>query len=76
MIFDAKAYLIDVIKDSPILIYVAFYQPLHDWLIVIAEQWNPILQLILNLLALFYAIHRFIPIYRAWRLKEKHSNLK
>jgi hypothetical protein len=64
-----KSTLVDVIKDSPILLYAAFYHPVHDWLVEVGNEWNPILQLFINIFALWYGVYRLVPIYRSWRFK-------
>lgn len=68
-LFDVKVTMADIIKDSPILLYAAFYHPVHDWLVDIGNEWNPILQLFINIFALWYGIYRMIPIYKVWKLK-------
>ena len=64
-----KSTLVDLVKDSPILLYAAFYHPVHDWLVEVGNEWNPILQLFINIFALWYGVYRLIPIYRSWRFK-------
>lgn len=65
-VLDAKLYALEVVKDSPIVLYVAFYEPFHDWLTVMAEEWNPVLQLLLNIIAVLYGVARLIPIFKGW----------
>ena len=64
-----KSTLVDLVKDSPILLYAAFYHPVHDWLVEVGNEWNPILQLFINIFALWYGVYRLIPIYRSWRFR-------
>jgi len=66
LILQIKLSLIELVKDSPVLIYVAFYEPLHDWLIRIAEGWNPVLQLVLNIMAVIYGVARLLPVFNNW----------
>ena len=66
LLLQIKLSCIELMKDSPILIYVAFYEPLHDWLIRIAEGWNPVLQLILNIMAVIYGVARLLPVFNNW----------
>jgi hypothetical protein len=66
LILQVKLSLIELVKDSPVLIYVAFYEPLHDWLISIAEGWNPVLQLVLNIMAAIYGVARLMPVFEKW----------
>jgi hypothetical protein len=65
-IIDAKIYAYELIKDSPLVLYVAFYEPLHDWLTIVAEGWNPILQLLLNIMAVIWGVARLIPLFKKW----------
>jgi hypothetical protein len=65
-VVDAKLYTLELIKDSPLFLYVAFYEPLHNWLSVAAEEWNPVFQLVLNILALVFGIARLIPVFKNW----------
>jgi hypothetical protein len=66
LLFQMKLACIELMKDSPVLIYVAFYDPLHNWLITVADGWNPVLQLILNIMALIYGVARLLPVFRNW----------
>ncbi len=61
-----KVNLLEAIKDSPIVLYVAFYEPLNTWLKSAAEEWNPVLQLMLNIIAILYGVARLIPIFKKW----------
>jgi hypothetical protein len=66
LLFQIKLACIELMKDSPVLSYVAFYEPLHDWLITVADGWNPVLQLILNIMAVIYGVARLLPVFRNW----------
>jgi len=74
LILQIKLSLIELVKDSPVLIYVAFYEPLHDWLISIAEGWNPVLQLALNIMAFIYGVARLLPVFNNWFGKGQQPN--
>lgn len=65
-VLNVKLYLLEVMKDSPLVLYVAFYEPFHNWLTAMAEEWNPVLQLILNIIAVLYGVARLIPIFKGW----------
>jgi len=54
------------IKDSPLILYITFYHPFHDWLSTIAYDWNPILQFVLNIIAIIWGVARLVPIFRKW----------
>ena len=69
-IFQTKLYALELLKDSPLVLYIAFYEPLHDWLSMMADEWNPVLQLFLNIIAVLYGIARLVPIFKTWFLKE------
>ena len=73
LILQIKLSLIELMKDSPVLIYVAFYEPLHDWLIRIAEGWNPVLQLVLNIMAVIYGVARLLPVFSNWFGKKEEE---
>lgn len=62
----AKLFMIELLKDSPLVLYVAFQEPLHKYLSTIAEDWNPILQFVLNIIAFIWGIARLIPIFKGW----------
>ena len=63
-ILEAKSFAVEIAKDSPLLLYFAFYEPFHNWLIHIAEGWNPILKFVLNILMLMYGIFRVATIIK------------
>lgn len=65
-ILDAKLYALEMVKDSPLVLYVTFYDPLHQWLATVADEWNPVIQLVLNILALLFGIARITPIIKGW----------
>jgi len=64
-------YIIELVKDSPLVLYVAFYEPLHEWLSLVADDWNPILQLLLNVMAVIWGVARLVPIFKKWFGKEE-----
>lgn len=66
LLFQIKLACVELVKDSPVLLYVAFYEPLHNWLINVAEGWNPVLQLILNIMAMIYGVARLLPVFKKW----------
>ena len=66
LLFQIKLACVELVKDSPVLLYVAFYEPLHNWLINVAEGWNPVLQLILNIMAVIYGVARLLPVFKNW----------
>ena len=61
-----KINVLEAVKDSPVVLYVAFYEPLNTWLKSAAEEWNPVLQLLLNIIAVLYGVARLIPIFKKW----------
>jgi len=65
-ILSTKLYALELVKDSPLVLYIAFYEPLHNWLSLMAEEWNPVLQLLLNIIAVLYGIARLVPIFKGW----------
>jgi hypothetical protein len=70
-LISAKLYIIELVKDSPLVLYVAFYEPLHEWLSLVADDWNPILQLLLNVMAVIWGVARLVPIFKKWFGKEE-----
>ena len=73
-ILEIKATAIEVMKDSPLLAYVAFYEPLHSWLNHMAEGWNPLAKFVLNVVMVVYGVLRIIAIVRAWNKPSKDDN--
>lgn len=65
-ILEIKATVMEVAKDSPLLAYVAFYEPLHNWLNLIAEGWNPLAKFLLNVVMVVYGILRIAAIIKNW----------
>ena len=70
-ILEIKATVMEVAKDSPLLAYVAFYEPLHNWLNLMAEGWNPVAKFVLNVVMVVYGVMRIIAIFKSWDDKEK-----
>ncbi len=51
-ILHVKNFAAEFLKDSPLVIYLAFYEPFHSWLFHVADEWNPILKFFFNILML------------------------
>lgn len=65
-IIEIKAAIIEVAKDTPLLAYMAFYEPLHNWMNGMAEGWNPSAKFFLNVVMVIYGLLRIIAILRNW----------
>jgi hypothetical protein len=65
-ILEIKAAIIEVAKDSPLLAYMAFYEPLHNWMSGVAEGWNPFAKFALNVVMVIYGILRIAAILKHW----------
>lgn len=65
-ILEIKAAIIEVAKDTPLLAYMAFYEPLHNWMNGMADGWNPSAKFFLNVVMVIYGILRIIAILRHW----------
>ena len=65
-ILEIKTAIIEVAKDTPLLAYMAFYEPLHNWMSGIAEGWNPSAKFVLNVVMVIYGILRIITILKNW----------
>jgi hypothetical protein len=65
-IIKAKMHVYDIVKDSPLILYITFYEPIHEWLSTIARDWNPILQFVLNIIAIIWGVSRLIPVFKKW----------
>lgn len=74
-IVDLKLSAVELVKDSPIFLYAAFYEPFHSWLYNLASEMNPIIEFILNCLALGYAIYRIYRVYLRWQDNKKQKKL-
>lgn len=70
-IIEVKLLAVELVKDSPLLLYVAFYEPFHTWLINVAEGWNPILKFFLNIFAVAYGVARVAAIIKNWNVPQK-----
>jgi len=71
---DLKISAVELVKDSPIFLYAAFYEPIHSWLYDFANEMNPIIELLLNCLALGYALYRVYRVYNRWKsLKDNNK---
>jgi hypothetical protein len=73
-ILEIKATIIEVAKDSPLLAYMAFYEPLHNWVSGVAEGWNPFAKFILNVVMVIYGILRIAAIVKTWGDKTEKDN--
>lgn len=73
-ILEIKATVLEVAKDSPLLAYMAFYEPLHNWLSGMAEGWNPFAKFALNVVMVIYGILRIATILKGWNKPEKEDN--
>ncbi len=65
-ILEIKTAIIEVAKDTPLLAYMAFYEPLHNWMSGMAEGWNPSAKFLLNVVMVIYGILRIITILKNW----------
>lgn len=65
-ILEIKTAIIEVAKDTPLLAYMAFYEPLHNWMSQVAEGWNSSAKFILNVVMVIYGILRIIAVLRGW----------
>lgn len=66
-LLDLKISAVEFAKDSPIFLYAAFYEPLHSWLYNLAAEMNPIVEFMLNCLALGYGLYRVYKVYLRWK---------
>lgn len=73
-ILEIKATIVEVAKDSPLLAYMAFYEPLHNWMSGIAEGWNPFAKFVLNVVMVVYGVLRIIAILKGWNKPHKEDN--
>lgn len=74
-IIEIKAAVIEVAKDTPLLAYMAFYEPLHNWLSVMAEGWNPFAKFVLNVVMVIYGVLRIAAVIKGWNNKpQQHED--
>jgi hypothetical protein len=73
-ILEIKATIIEVVKDSPLIAYMAFYEPLHNWMSSVADGWDSVAKFILNIVMAVYGILRIIAIVKGWKNEEKEDN--
>ena len=73
-ILEIKATIIEVVKDSPLIAYMAFYEPLHNWMSSVADGWDSVAKFILNIVMAVYGILRIIAIIKGWKNEEKEDN--
>lgn len=71
-ILEIKAAIVEVAKDSPLIAYMAFYEPLHTWMSGVAAGWDTSAKFILNVVMSVYGILRIIDIIRKW--KDNHND--
>ena len=69
-IIDAKITTYELVKDSPLFLYAAFYDPIHSWLYNFVTEFNPFVEFLLNILALGYGIYRVVAVIKRWLKKE------
>jgi hypothetical protein len=74
-LLDLKISALEFVKDSPIFLYAAFYEPIHSWLYELASEMNPIVEFLLNCLALSYGIYRVVKVYYRWKNDNKKSKI-
>jgi hypothetical protein len=72
-VLEIKATMVEIAKDTPLLAYMAFYEPLHNWVSGIAEGWNPFAKFVLNVVMVVYGLLRIAALIRGWN-KPEHSN--
>lgn len=72
-VLEIKAAMLEVAKDTPLLAYMAFYEPLHNWVSQIAEGWNPFAKFVLNVVMVVYGLLRIAALIKGWN-KPEHSN--
>jgi hypothetical protein len=65
-ILEIKAAIIEVAKDTPLVAYMAFYEPLHNWMSNVAEGWNPSAKFILNIVMVIYGVLRIATVLKNW----------
>ena len=73
-ILEIKATIVEVAKDSPLLAYFAFYEPLHTWMSGIAEGWNPFAKFTLNVVMVVYGVLRIVAILNTWDKEKKDED--
>jgi hypothetical protein len=66
-ILEIKVAIIEVAKDSPLIAYMAFYEPLHTWMSGVAAGWDTSAKFILNIVMAVYGVLRIIDIIRKWK---------
>ena len=66
-ILEIKVAIVEVAKDSPLIAYMAFYEPLHAWMSGVAAGWDTSAKFILNVVMAVYGVLRIIDIVRKWK---------
>jgi hypothetical protein len=75
-VLEIKATMMEIAKDTPLFAYMAFYEPLHNWVSGIAEGWNPFAKFVLNIVMVVYGILRIIALIRGWnKTEQNHESL-
>jgi hypothetical protein len=75
-VLEIKATMLEVAKDTPLVMYLAFYEPLHNWVSGVAEGWNPFAKFVLNIVMVVYGILRIIALIRGWnKTEQNHESL-
>ena len=72
-VLEIKTTMVEIAKDTPLLAYMAFYEPLHNWVSGIAEGWNPFAKFVLNVVMVVYGVLRIAALIKGWN-KPEHSN--
>jgi hypothetical protein len=72
-ILEVKATIVELVKDSPLVMYMAFYEPLHGWLNGIAQGWDPLAKFLLNIVMVIYGVLRIIAIVKGWGSEKDDS---
>jgi hypothetical protein len=70
-ILEIKATMLELIKDSPLVVYMAFYEPLHNWVTAVAAGWDPFAKFVLNIVMVIYGVLRIAAIVKGWSNKEE-----
>lgn len=65
-ILEIKATIIELVKDSPLVVYMAFYEPLHNWVNGVASGWDPFAKFVLNIVMVVYGVLRIAAIIKGW----------
>lgn len=72
-ILEIKATMLEIAKDTPLVMYFAFYEPLHTWMSQVADGWNPFVKFILNVVMVVYGVLRIVALVKSWN-KPPHDS--